>query len=271
MITKLILSGGGINGIIFLGIIKHLEETNRLINITTFAGSSIGAIINTLICIGYTYSELENFILYFNFETIKDYNISNLFLNYGIDNGNKLEITLKCLIRNKLQVDDITLIQLYNKTKKNNIIITTCITDKKPYYINHNNYPDLSLITALRMSSCIPLYFQPVIYNNKYFIDGSVLDHFGIGLFDITDREVFGVLLNECSNSENIDSFDKYIIILWDMILNNINYTKCIKDKRILIINNMFHILDFSLSKENKQQLIQLGYDKIITYFKKND
>ena len=100
MITKLVLSGGGINGLIFIGVIKYLVETNQLKNINTFVGSSIGAIINTLICLNYSYDELINFILYFNFETVKNCDISNLFTFYGIDIGDKLIIILKCLIRN---------------------------------------------------------------------------------------------------------------------------------------------------------------------------
>lgn len=271
MIKKLILSGGGINGIIYLGIIKYLEENKLLSNIDTFVGSSIGAIINTLICIGYTFSELENFVLYFNFETIKNYKFENLFEKYGIDNGNKLDITLKCLIRNKLNIDDITLSELYNRTKKKNIIITSCITDNMPYYIDHTTNPSLSLVKALRMSSCIPLYFEPILYNNKYFIDGSVLNHFGIELFDNKDPEVFGVLLSEYTVCNNIKDFDTYISGLFEMILNTVNYSKCKNDNRVLIIDNMFHILNFSISKENKNELIQKGYSKISTFFKKNN
>lgn len=271
MITKLILSGGGINGIIYLGIIKYLEEINQISKIHTFVGSSIGAIMNTLICIGYTYSELENFVLYFNFETIKNYNIDNLFIKYGIDNGNKLDITLKCLIRNKLNIDDITLEELYNKTKKTNIIITSCITDNMPYYIDHTTHPTLSLVKALRMSSCIPLYFEPILYNNQYFIDGSILNHFGIELFDNKDSEVFGILLSEYNICNKITNFDNYISGLFEMILNTVNYSKCRKDKRVLIINNMFHILNFSITKENKKELIQKGYNNILSFFKKNN
>ena len=98
MINKLILSGGGINGIIYIGILKYLETSNQLKNINNFVGTSVGAIMNTLINIGYTAIELENFILYFNFEMIKNINIENIFTKYGIDNGSKFEIILKYLL-----------------------------------------------------------------------------------------------------------------------------------------------------------------------------
>jgi NTE family protein len=270
MITKLVLSGGGINGIIFIGIIKYLHETNQLYNINTYVGSSIGAVINTLLCLGYTYDELANFILYFNFETVKDCDISNLFNYYGLDLGEKLIIILKCLIRNKLNIDDITLLQLYNKSKKNNVIITTCLSDKKFYYINHINYPSLSLITALQMSTCIPFYFKPVIFNNKYFLDGSVLNHFGIDYFN-NDNNLFGVLLLTDLNSGEIKTFENYVLQLLDIILNNINYDKCIKNKKVLCIQNLYNILEFSITKDKKQELIEYGYNHAFDFFKKNN
>ena len=89
-----------------------------------------------------------------------------------------------------------------------------------PYYIDHTTNPSLSLVKALRMSSCIPLYFEPILYNSKYYIDGSILNHFGIELFDNKDPEVFGVLLSEYTICNKITNFDNYISSLFEMILN---------------------------------------------------
>lgn len=270
MINKLVLSGGGINGIIYIGILKYLEISNQIKNINNFVGSSIGAIVNTLICIGYTSQELENFILYFNFEMIKNINIENILTDYGIDNGKKLEIILKCLIKNKLNVNDLTLYKLYQKTLKINTIITTCINDKKIVYLNHLTHPNLNLIKALLMTSCIPLYFTPIKYNNKYYIDGSVKNHFGINYYKKNDNSIFGVLLNENKNSININSFELYISNIIELILNNTD-VKYYNDPKILVINYIYSILNFSISNNDKKKLIELGYNRAYSYFKKNN
>ena len=271
MINKLVLSGGGVNGILFLGVFKYLTNNNQLKNITTFVGSSIGSVINTLICIGYHYSELEDFIISFDFNTIKDCDISNLFKEYGIDIGRKFEITLNCLIKNKLNIDNITLLEFYKKTKKNNIIITTCLNDKSSCFMNHINYPNLPLITALRMSTCIPFYFSPIIYNNKYYVDGSVLNHFGIKYFNENDKSILGVWLNDTTGIKKIDGLESYILVLIETVLNTVNIKKNKKDNRVILIDNLHNILDFSISKEDKQKLINIGFNKTQEFFKKNN
>ena len=79
MYNKLVLSGGGINGIIFIGILKYLEEHNMINNLNVFVGTSIGSLINTLIILKYKSSEIEDFILKFNFSDIIKFNVINLF------------------------------------------------------------------------------------------------------------------------------------------------------------------------------------------------
>ena len=51
--TNLLISGGGIYGIMILGIIKYLQEYNILDNIKKYLGTSVGAIICLLLNIKY--------------------------------------------------------------------------------------------------------------------------------------------------------------------------------------------------------------------------
>ena len=81
-----------------------------------------------------------------------------------------------------LQIND-TNIYIYNKTQKTLIVTAVCINEKQVYYISHENFPNMSVKLALRMSSCIPILFSPVLYNGKYFIDGGCMDNFPIHLF----------------------------------------------------------------------------------------
>ena len=121
------------------------------------------------------------------------------------------------------------------------------------------------------MSTCIPLYFKPIIYENKFYIDGSVLNHFGIDYFNRTDRTVFGVCLVDNCNSGEIINLEKYIMVLLEIVLNTVNYKKCKNDKRIILINNKYNILDFTISNKHKKKLINLGYKNAEYFFKKND
>lgn len=267
MYNKLVLSGGGINGIIFIGILKYLEEHNMINNLNVFVGTSIGSLINTLIILKYKSSEIEDFILKFNFSDIIKFNVVNLFTDFGIDDGILFEILIKCFIRNKLKRDNITLIELYNLTKKKNIIITCNISKNKCIYIDHTSHPNLELITALKMSTCIPFYFKPINYKNDLYVDGSLLCHFGINLFQDNDTEVLGILLKNNNIIKNNSSFDNYISLLLNMYINLNIY----KNRNIIEIDYIYNILDFSIKKEQKKNLIDIGYNNIYNYFKKNN
>lgn len=267
MYKKLVLSGGGINGIIYIGIIKYLEEQNLINNFDIFVGTSIGSLINTLIILDYKSHEIEEFILEFNFSDIIKFNILNLFSDYGIDDGVLFEILIKCFIRNKLKRDNITLLELYNITKKRNIIITCNISKNKCIYMDHISHPNLEIITALKMSTCIPFYFKPVSYKNELFVDGSLVCHFGINIFDENDTEVLGILLKNNNIVHTDSSFENYISLLLNLYTNLNKY----KNKNIIKIDYIYNLLDFSIKKEEKKKLITIGYNKIIDYLKKNN
>ena len=58
----LVLSGGGIKGLIYIGIFKYFEEINIMKNIDTFVGASAGALFSVLYSIGYTSKQLYQFV-----------------------------------------------------------------------------------------------------------------------------------------------------------------------------------------------------------------
>jgi NTE family protein len=133
IINTLVLSGGGVKGLYYIGILKKLEEINIINNITTIAGTSIGAFFGSLISIGYTSQELTDFVLLFNLSNIKKITPGNFFSYFGIDDGNNLELVLEKMFNLKGFSKNITFKELHEKTKKELIITGVCINEKKCY------------------------------------------------------------------------------------------------------------------------------------------
>ena len=91
ILRNLVISGGGINGLGFLGIIKNLYENNLIKNINHYVGTSVGAIISFLMSINYSYNEIYEFCCYFNFSKITDNINLNCFLEkYGLEDSSKI-------------------------------------------------------------------------------------------------------------------------------------------------------------------------------------
>ena len=81
-INKLVISAGGINGYIFIGILKYLNEKGYLNNITKYIGCSVGSILCFLLSINYSIEEIEKIFLSLDVnDLLNEFNI-NLFIKY---------------------------------------------------------------------------------------------------------------------------------------------------------------------------------------------
>lgn len=252
------LSGGGIKGIVFLGALKYLDENNLLNNINTYCGVSVGSIICFLIIIGYKYNELYKFIM--NLDIKKFINVDiNLFLEkYGLNDGKDIINILKIFMKKKNIKENITFKELYELTNKELIISVSNINDKKVEYFNYKNYPNFEVLLSIRMSFSIPLIFSPVIYNNKYYIDGSCLD-------DLICKNNDDTLYLYINNDNKINNITSY----FSNIINTLIYKKNINECKNLIIFNISNIdtFNFNITKEKIEELYNLGYQKTYDYF----
>ena len=73
-----IFGGGAVRGFAYIGAIKALQELK--IKYDTIAGSSAGAIVATLLAVGYSDEEIKDILLKINFDLFRDIHFS---LNSG--------------------------------------------------------------------------------------------------------------------------------------------------------------------------------------------
>ncbi len=266
----LIISGGGFNGIQFMGILKYLEEKELTSDIKKFIGVSMGAFINLLIIIGYKIKEIENFIIKFDFSKIFDLKFEKIITEEnlkGLSNGENFNKLIKKFLKNKDYDDNITLNELFLKTNKNFIVGTTNISDDKFELINYENYPDLPVYLALRMTSCIPIFFEPIEYNNKFYIDGVMKDNFPIQILNDEElKKTIGIVLETEKSDNDIKSMSSigYMIHLYRVIINEPIRNKVIKYKencKLLIIRPKIHSFNYTISENDRQELIDFGYE----------
>lgn len=257
-IDTLCFCGGGMKGIVYYGILKHLESNNHINmdDITTYSGTSVGGIIGFLFCIGYTIQEIIEFILHFNFNIIQtEPNCENIFINYGICSSHKLVTALEHFLKHKYDVTDITFIELYKLTNKKLIIIGTNITDNCEEVFDYINTPNMSVMIALQITSCIPVLFTPIVYNDKYYVDGGVANCFPIKYCN--KDTTLGLFVY--TNKREIDSL-KNVLLSCLAVLLNISYKDHLNHHNIISITNLtINPDDFDLTQDVKQGLIDNG------------
>lgn len=226
MIKYLVLGSGGISGLAFLGALKelHKQEYLDLKNIKSYCGCSIGALISYLLLIGYTLNDLIYLGIKMDFKDFLEINAEDalsFFNNYGFDRGKKMKLILESFTTKRGINKNITLKDLYDITQKHFIITVVCVNTRKVEYLDYKKNPDLSVIDCIRASMAIPFLFQPVILNDKCYIDGGVVKAFPIEIFRKYKNETFGLKSkhmerfydNKDKNlTETIENFKNFIL-----------------------------------------------------------
>jgi predicted acylesterase/phospholipase RssA len=270
-ITCICFSGGGIQGFSFIGVLKKLIECNKLNldKINMYVGASIGSMLCFFFILEFSIKELEDFIINFNFSKLdSEINCINFLEKFGINDGEKIKLLfIKCL-ELKLNVKDITFIELFNKTKKKLLIVGTNLSKGVEELFSVDTTPNMSVITAIRISSSVPIIFTPITYNNSLYVDGALVNNFPINY--CPKDKTLGIYIKHCNEIFNIDSIQSLIVTCLSITADTISEKNLNLDYKniIKIINPNAEFTKFDLTNEYKKELIELGYKTTEEYLK---
>lgn len=271
-LKNLVLSGGGVTAIGFLGILKVLYEHDLIKEIEHYVGTSMGAMISYLLTIGFTHNELLEFSKLFNFSKItEDIKLDNFLFNYGFIDMNNIKIILKNISNVKNIDEDITFKQHYEKTNKKLTITGTCLSDFKLYYFNFENTPDMKIFDAILISCCIPLLFEPIEYDNKCWIDGGIINNFPIDYCNNQIDNTIGIAIKDncfenCSINPKKDLPD-YLSNLFKCLV----YSDTVKkldsfDKNTIKYNfDISIMIDFNINSNEILDIFNDAYQQALT------
>ena len=275
-IKNLVISGGGFNGFQFFGIIKYLEENNLINGIEKFIGVSMGAFISFMIILKYSYSDIEEFLLKFDFSKIFDIKIEKIFKEdnlKGLTSGENFDKLIKKFLINKNFDENITLKEFYEKTNKQFFVCVSNLTHATAEYVSHTNYPDMPVYKLLRMTSCIPFFFEPVEYNSEFYLDGVLKDNFPIQLIPEEDiKNTVGIVLSTSQDKYDIPNMSSfgYLTHIYRLLVNEPVIKKINKYKdlcTIIIVKPVINSYDYNISKDIRIELIKNGYNECKNIF----
>lgn len=184
-IKHLVLSGGGQAGFTIYGTLLELfkKQVINLNNIETFYSTSAGAFISVMICLKVSEEDIVEYFLNRPWENIFPVQPSMVFEVYkkkGLYDGKFVNEIFKPLFGACDLSMDITLKEFYEYTQKEHHFFAVDLNTFELNDISYKNFPELSLIHALQMTSAIPYLIQPVIYEDKCFIDGGIIMNYPV-------------------------------------------------------------------------------------------
>ena len=177
-IKHLVISGGGPVLIHVLGAIQHLEENNYLDRkeIKSIYGTSAGAIVGALLCLGFDWETIRDYIIKRPWQDVFPVKVQNIFDAYTKKGVFDIKTFEKCF-RPLLDAKDINMdVNLEDFYKLSNIelhLFAFEINEYKIHDVSYLTHPKLSLLSAIQMSCALPLLVTPVCIEDQCFIDGG--------------------------------------------------------------------------------------------------
>ena len=178
-IKHLVITGGGPILIQILSIVQELEKNNYLHmnNIESIYGTSAGAIIAVMFALKFEWETLNDYIIkrpWHDLFTIKLQNLLDSYSKKGIFDIKTIEKCFKPLFDTKDIPLDISFESFYELTKIDIHIFAFEINEYKVVDVSYKTHPDLPILKAVQMSCALPVLIEPVILDDKCFMDGGV-------------------------------------------------------------------------------------------------
>ncbi|WP_186575814.1 patatin-like phospholipase family protein [Aquibacillus kalidii] len=288
-----VFSGGGVKAYAFLGAIKVLEEKGYSFN--RVAGTSAGAVMAGFIAAGYRVDEIIDVFEEIDLEKFLDepwigkylpfLKWLKLYFSLGLYKGEFIEQWLyeKFAQKNVYTFSDLPEDRL--KVVASDLTMGRIVVfpdDLERFYgINPANFP---VSRAIRMSVSIPYFFKPgkiknYLHGKSILVDGGLLSNFPVWVFDneknVKTRPLLGMQLSEkigrlpASNIKNaIDMVHAIVTTMRKAHDARYISKKDAADIMFLPVKNV-DATNFSLDKESKNKLIDLGKKQAIDFLKK--
>ncbi len=292
MFENLAIKGGGVKGVAYVGALEELDKANIFQTIKRISGTSAGALMATMIAVGYTVEQIRNLMLSIEFKKFESgWNPLKIFTKYGVHHGGYiLEFAQKVVANSPLKLStNATFEELQNKGGKE-LYIFSCDTSLRDITeFSFENTPKVIIAEAVRASMSIPYYFKAWKFSNglpnaHLYVDGGIAYNYPLSFYDDSRFNAFehenfnsiGLFLT--SKDSRIPKKLKYYKLfyfskeLFEALLSAQDYI-IVKDKeqmqRSILIDDLgFSATDFNMSKDNLEKLMQSGRDATKTFLK---
>ena len=272
-INTLVLSGGSTSCISYVGIFNYLFEKNILAkdlhNITHIVTTSAGILYSILLILRLNIETILTLLDSLHFEDYvqcEKIHINNIINDFGIFT-NKLDILVQSILKETIQQPNITLQEFYDLYKVKLTVKVCNVTKRTTEFINHETDPDIQLTTLATMTTSIPIIFKPIKYKDCLYVDGGTHDNYPKEYID--HKNYLGINITSCPvNPKPLP------LPLMDYVysIHCCSSLTTVQDKKrdcIIKIDNS--VLSFKLSNEEKQKIIDQGYNQIKSHFESQE
>jgi predicted acylesterase/phospholipase RssA len=266
---RIVLSGGGIRAVAHVGALKALHEMKYLSQIREWVGVSAGALICFLFSIGYTLPQVEIMCSTMDFGIVRSFepeNAFDFFDSFGVDSGENLEKLIRSVLKVKGHSPDMTFEEAAKKGLPLLRVYATNLRTCKLVEFSAKKTPKISLVSGLRATMCLPLYFKPVIDSTKKYVltDGGVLGNYPIHhLSEDEQNESIGLTFDH--DKSVVESVNSLMVFCSQLaasyyVPRNREQIEKHGSRTIILPCGDYPSWNFEASIEDRKRLMMIGY-----------
>ena len=279
----LVLSGGGAKGCTHIGVIRALEENG--IPIDYVAGTSMGAVIGAMYCMGYTPDEMEQLIASDDFQQWKSGNIDEKsiyyfrrpeptpdFLTLKVGFTDSFTLKPRFLPRSLIKPTQMNVVfpllfSQANAACKQNFdslmvplrCVSSDVNAKESYYPSKGDLGD-----AVRASMSFPLVFSPTSMDGRVLYDGGIYDNFPVDVMEEEFHPDFIIGVSVADEQTPTNSESNMVEQVEAMIMNRNPSFESVPGSSLFL---QFKYTDVGLLDFEKAQVLsQNGYDSMMVH-----
>jgi predicted acylesterase/phospholipase RssA len=179
VIKHIVIGGGGPTGLLSYGAARHLAQQGFWSHdtIETIYGTSVGSLIGAMLCLKHEWSTLDDYLIKRPWEKViaDSLEMFELFSCKGMAKLKLIDDVMQPLLESKDLTLGITLSEFHEHSRISLNVFTVDLNTFKPVQLSHVTHPTLPLMDAIKMSSCVPVLFQPIVRDGCCYIDGGVM------------------------------------------------------------------------------------------------
>jgi NTE family protein len=232
--VNLVLQGGGVRGIAYVGALKSLPPE---IELHTVAGTSAGSIVAALLALGKNPTDIEAIMRRLDLASLLDSEetrrlarIRAVFKPAG-EAGNKMweipRVALRILLQLHTLLSDVRYIkesrgihrsdglkhwldEIFGDRTFQDIsvqelyIVASDVSEKEFVVYSKESHPRTRLSEAVLASASIPIFFRPVVDVDRILVDGGMLSNFPCHLFERTQYPTVGLRLTSAKETKGL-------------------------------------------------------------------
>ena len=281
-IDTLILSGGSVKGLAYIGVIKKLLD-NNILDFNTLK-HVICASVGCIMIIPFLFKKNIHVILkIFLKSKIKmfdcnSFNIKTLFEDFGCFENTEIEKFIKTICKYFTNNENLTLKEFYDISNIKYTVKVVNVTKAITEYFNYENQPDMPLYILCKMASAVPLIFKPVLYKNSLYSDGATNTGLPIEYLKIKKIKgnYLGIMLSGGKNKKYLINGENEVIKNLFSYIYNFLYVHYYCNESMIFLRNkniIFIFLDkpmsFEINEKEKKEFILEGYNQTDKHIKK--